>query len=902
VTDEDGNPDRWQVVDRLFAAALERPPDERLPFLDAAAGGDRSLVDAVRQLLQAEQDSQGRFESPGVPVAEVFPTSPEHGPRGRRAIGPYTIIRELGRGGMGTVYLAERQGDGFRQRVALKVLRRGMDTDDVLGRFVTERRILASLSHPNIARLYDGGATDDGRPYLAMEFVEGEPITAYCDNHRLPVRRRLELALDVAGAVSAAHASLVVHRDLKPSNILVTGEGHVKLLDFGIAKLLDPGEVGGTHTRTGLFLLTPDYASPEQLRGEPVTTATDVYQLGVLLFRLLTGRAPFEPPTQTAEGLKALADGLEIPRPGEVVASGPDAEAHAHARATTSAQLRRLLSGDLDTIVGKALQTDPRRRYASAEALAGDIRHFLDGRPISARPDTAGYRARMFLRRRPWVAPAVAAAVGFAGIYVVTQVRHARALEAERNAATLEAERAQEVQRFLVDLFASADPYAPADTARGRGITVVEALDVGTERLKRSLADRPAIRASILSAISQVYQNLGMHDRAQPLREEALALQTSLHGPASREVRDSLGSLALIRGERGELVPARELHVRRLALAEATQPVDAAEVADARIRLGRHLMGMSQEQAAEPHFRAVLDGPDADSLPATIRVEAMRALADVDRVLDRLDESERTARRAVALVDASIGASSAAGAFARGTLAQTLGLMGRVDEADGLFQQAIDTLERTLGATHAHRLATMSNLSVLRLNAGNLAGAESLLRETVDIGERVHGARHPSVAGYLQNHATVLVRLDRPDEARQRYERAAAIYRETLERDNYARALPLLSLAGLDLSAQRPEAAEAAAREALDILRVALPTGHAITAVAECRIARALVARARQHAALPFFERATASLTPATSLPEYRRECLEAAAAFHQTRGDTAASARLEAALRASSP
>lgn len=894
MTDEPLDRARWQAIDRLFEAALERPPAERATFIESAASGDQDLVDAVGSLLRAEQDSQGRFESPAIPISDVFAAQAAGG---SRTIGPYTVVRELGRGGMGTVYLADREGDGFTQRVALKVLRRGMDTEDVLRRFVTERRILASLSHPNIARLYDGGATDDGRPYLVMEFVEGEPISAYCDSRYLPVRRRLELALEVAAAVSAAHASLVVHRDLKPSNILVTAEGHVKLLDFGIAKLLDPGADGGTHTRTGLFLLTPDHASPEQLRGEPVTTLTDVYQLGALLFELLTGTAPYEPGSRTAEGLKALAGRLDVPRPSVVASAGPDAETRARRRGTTPAQLRRMLSGDLDTIVGKALQAEPPRRYVSAEALAGDIQRFLDGRPISAHPDTVSYRARMFLRRRPWVAPAAGAAALFAGIYVTTLVRHSAALEAERNAATLQAERAQEVQRFLVDLFASADPYAPADTARGRGITVVEALDIGTGRLKTSLADRPDIRASILSAISQVYQHLGVHDRAQPLREEALAVHTSLHGPESREVRDSLGSLATIRGERGELVPARELHVRRLALAEATRPVDAAEVADARVRLGRHLIATSQEQLAEPHFRAVLDGPDAESLPVTTHVEAMRALADVERVLDRLDESERTARRAVALVDASIGASSAAGAFARGTLAQTLGLIGRVDEADGLFQQAIGTLERTLGATHGHRLMTMNNLAVLRLNAGRLEGAEALLRETAEVGERVHGPNHPSVAGFLQNHATVLVRLNRADEARERYERAAAIYRETLEPDNYTRALPLLSLAGLDLAAQRAASAEAAAREALHILRAALPSGHAITAVAECRIARALVARAQGPAARPFFERATASLTSATSLPEYRRECLEAAVAFHRARGDATTASRIAAAL-----
>ncbi|MEZ5417297.1 MAG: serine/threonine-protein kinase [Vicinamibacterales bacterium] len=890
---------RWRAIDSIFVAALDCDPAERAAHVRTAASGDTALYEAVMALLAAEQASRGRFEPPRVPVAEVFPAEVSRRRGGLPAIDGYALLRELGRGGMGTVYLAERAGEGFTQRVAVKVLRRGMDTGDVPGRFVAERRVLASLSHPNIARLHDGGTTADGRPYLAMEYVEGEPLDGYCDARRLTVRQRLALALDVAAAVSAAHAALVVHRDLKPSNILVTADGHVKLLDFGIAKLLDPGRDGAPHTRTGVFLLTPEHASPEQLRGDPVTTLTDVYQLGILLFGLLTGVAPHSRTTRSPEELRDATASRDAARPSTVTDTGAGAEARAAARSTTPAHLRRTLTGDLDTIVAKALQPDPRRRYPSVEALARDIRRFLAGRPISARPDTLAYRTRTFLRRRPWVGPAAAVAAAVLGVYVTTVVRHAAALERERNAATEQAERAQEVQRFLVDLFRSADPYAPADPALGRGITVVEALSVGTARLDAALADRPAVRASILSAIAQVYQNLGVLDRARPLRENALALQTRLYGRASREVRDSLGALALIRGEQGELDAARELHEQRLTLAEAAQPVDAAEVADARIRLGRHLMSVSKAQDAEPLFLTVLDRGDADALPAAVRVEATRALADVQRVLGRLDESEQTARSAVALVDRSLGAGSVSGALARGTLAQTLGLMGRVNEADALFVEAIATLARTLGATHAHRLATMSNLSALRLNSGDLAGAEALLGETVAIGERVHGPRHPSVAGYLQNHATVLVQLGRTDEARQHYERVAGIYRETLSVDNHARALPLLSLAGLDLADERPAEAEASAREALDILERALPEGHPITSVAECRVARALMAQRREREARPLFERATAALIPASSVPEYRRECLEAAVTLHRALGDTAAAARLEAALGA---
>jgi len=887
---------RWHAIDRLFDAALAHPPEERSAFVAAAAGGDGELVGAVETLLRAEAESTGRYEAPALSMAEVFTAATSEHEGAPAAIGPYRIDRELGRGGMGTVFLAERDGDGFRQRVALKVLRRGMDTDDLLRRFVTERRILAALAHPNIARLYDGGATGDGRPYLAMEYVDGEPVTAHCDARRATLRRRLELVLEVAGAVSAAHARLVVHRDLKPSNILVTADGHVKLLDFGIAKLLDPGEGDAGHTRTGQFLLTPDHASPEQLRGEPVTTATDVYQLGVLLFELLTGRAPYAAPAPSADALAALAGRLEVPKPSTVVTSGTDARQLAAARATTPSHLRRALAGDLDTIIGAATHAEPGRRYASVEALAGDIRRFLDGRPISARPDTLGYRARTFLRRRPWVAPAAVVAAAFAAIYAITQVRHTAALEAERNEATAQAARAQEVQRFMVDLFASADPYTPADAAQGRRITVIEALDLGTERLKGTLTERPVVRASILSAIARVYQNLGAHDRALPLLEEAMALQTAVHGPESREVRDSLTGLAVIRAEGGDPDAAGALHERRLALAEAARPGDPAEIADARVRLGRHLMDRSQFEAAEALFTRVLAEP-ASGLPPVVRIEATRALADSLRFRGQAQASEQPARDALALADAALGPSSVAAALARGTLAQTLGALGQVDEANRLFAAAIDTLEVTLGATHTHRLATMSNLSVLRMTVNDFAGAEALLAELVTVGERVHGPRHPAVAGYLQNLATTQLRLGRLADARERYERAATIYRETLGRDNYRRALPLLSLSGLHLTEQRAGAAEAAAREALDVLRTALPAGHAITAVADCRLARALVALGRPDSAAPAFARAIAPLKSASSVPEYRRECLDAAAVFYRSRGNGAEAARLRATL-----
>jgi serine/threonine protein kinase len=298
--------ERWTEVDRLFSAALEQPPAEQLAFLESACGDDRELIELVSDLLRTEKVSEGHFEAPEVSTSREFIDNLADPEEQERQIGPYSVVRELGRGGMGSVFLAEHEGDGFTRQVAIKVLRRGVDTEDILRRFVTERRILASLSHPNIARLYDGGATETGQPFLVMELVEGESITSYCDHQRLDLRERLKLTLQVVDAVQAAHARLIVHRDLKPSNILVDSEGQVKLLDFGIAKLL--GEDDGSRlTKTGSYILTPDHASPEQLRGEPATTASDVYQLGLLLFQLVSGQTPYRSGRSIAARLSELA-------------------------------------------------------------------------------------------------------------------------------------------------------------------------------------------------------------------------------------------------------------------------------------------------------------------------------------------------------------------------------------------------------------------------------------------------------------------------------------------------------------------------------------------------------------------------------------------------------------------
>ena len=383
------DPEYWQKLKAILDDVMELPPERREEFLVSACDGDAALRQEVDSMLAFEDSDLGGLDDPGFsfsyPDENVPPASPFIG----KTIGNYRVLESLGSGGMGVVFLAERADDSFDQKVALKLIKRGMDSDAVLRRFLNERRILASLKHRNIARLLDGGTTEDGLPYFVMEYIEGRPIVEYSQGSNLTIDEKLDLFLNVCSAVSVAHQNLVIHRDLKPSNILVTMEGSPKLLDFGIAKVLSGGE--RLVTATQQFVFTPDYASPEQVRGEQLTTASDIYSLGVILYEVMTGTRPYN---------IAGASFGEIHRiVGETNPAKPSAVGSTHAKS---------LRGDLDNIILKSLRKEPERRYSSVEQLSSDIHNYLDGRPVSASRDSWGYRSGKFIRRHVYAASAAA--------------------------------------------------------------------------------------------------------------------------------------------------------------------------------------------------------------------------------------------------------------------------------------------------------------------------------------------------------------------------------------------------------------------------------------------------------------------------------------------------------------
>src|SRR5215475_12190576 len=454
------NPESWQRIENVFRTTVDRPADERDAYLTRACDGDEDLRREVLSLLE-QGTAEDFIRDPIASAALAFTAISNDDLTGER-VGPYRVKRLIGRGGMGDVYEAERDDEQFRQQVAIKIIKRGMDTEFVRDRFLRERQILASLDHPHIARLIDGGATPDGSPYFVMEFVAGEPITDYCRRQSLSVNEKLKLFLKVCSAVQYAHQKLVVHRDLKPSNILIDEDGEPKLLDFGIAKLLSPdGSQPQTRTETALRLMTPEYASPEQARGQAVATTTDVYSLGVVLYELLTDRRPYEFRTYSPAEIERTICDTGIEEPSKVVGRMTGADA----------KLARQLAGDLDNIAMMAMRIEPERRYQSVEQFSEDIRRHLAGMPVVARKDTFGYRAGKFVRRHKAGVAILAPLI----VLAVAMTDQAARIARERDRANQETATAQAATQSLVAMFEVADP----DKARGNVITARELLDRG---------------------------------------------------------------------------------------------------------------------------------------------------------------------------------------------------------------------------------------------------------------------------------------------------------------------------------------------------------------------------------------------------------------------------------------
>ncbi|MCP3962360.1 MAG: serine/threonine protein kinase [bacterium] len=744
-------PELWKRAKELLAAAQELETRDRESFVDEACQDDVALREEVAELLE--------YEEPGVGILDIGlgllrpPESREDGGlddsgagslsalhEGQR-VGPYEVERVLAEGGMGTVALAVREDD-FSKQVALKLIKPEKLSEDLLRRFQMERQILASLAHPNIAVIHDGGTTEDGLPYFAMEYVEGVPIDRYCDAGRLSIRWRLELFLKVCSAVEVAHHNLVVHRDLKPGNILVTAAGVPKLIDFGIAKPLG-AELAAKSLATapGTTPMTVKYASPEQVRGKQINTATDIYSLGVLLFELLTGEAPYPLDSSSVIELARVICEEEPQKPSSAIrhrqethsadsadarqtAATPSRNRRGESRTSDTRRISRRLAGDLDSIVLKALRKDRRNRYSSVEQFSEDIRRHLAGLPVIAREGTFVYRAGKYLRRnRRWLATA-----SFLLLVVLAsammKIRADRQIERVKLDNLRAENQANMLSGLLKNLFIKA--FNP-DEAQGGSLTASEVLDRGRELITADLEGEPELLAMQLEAMGMVYEELGRYDRARPLLADSLRLRRRFYNGDHPLLARGLNNMAACFYRAGDDRRAEILYREALWMRRRLGQEDI-DLAKPMSNLATILMNLGKYEEAEEEYRRVLESRErVYGCESTDVATSLFSLGTLFYVRGDFEAAEAPLRKALGIRSQAFGPEHTKVASARSTLGRILHAQGRLEEAEEHFAAVPELLRKRLGEDHIQVAFTKRDLAALRLDQGDPAAAELLL-------------------------------------------------------------------------------------------------------------------------------------------------------------------------------
>jgi serine/threonine protein kinase/tetratricopeptide (TPR) repeat protein len=723
-------PDQWRELSPLLDEALALSEDQCESWLQSLTATKPELIGLLRGLLEEHRAlSREHF-------LEFSPSAPEQGTYLRgQTVGPYTLLSPIGQGGMGSVWLAERNDGRFERRVAIKFLQFSVATRAGAERFRREGRILGSLTDPHIAELIDAGVMPDGQPYMVLEYVEGEPIDWYCDECALGINARIRLFLDVLAALAHAHASLIVHRDIKPSNVLVSKDGQVKLLDFGIAKLLaHEEEVAGAASLTleAGDALTPQFAAPEQVTGGAITTATDVYAAGVLLYLLLTGQHPAGPePYSTATLIKAIVE-LDPPRPSDAILSDA-AAAEAEKRSTTPERLRRQLRGDLETITLKALKKSPGERYGSIAEFSDDLRRYLNHEPVSARPDTIAYRAVKFARRNQ-LAVALAALVVIATIVgLVGTLMQARTARRERDSALRQRDRADRIAGFMTGIFKVADPRETADQTP----TARELLDKAAEDINQNSTLDPGLRAQLLHVMGRAYLNLGLFSRAESLFRQGIQASKSFAGEERRDTLNMTHDLAWAVMQQGRIAEAEGIERRLLETQRRVLGPNDADTLATMEELAFTVCNEGKGPCAEgiELTRKVLErqkqtlGPDARYTLVTMdNLAIMLATANrLDEALKLQQDSLNRHTRVSGLENLdTVSAMLNLGDFQRDA--------GREDDAERTFERLLQIENRFLGPDQLETAATKYDLASVLVRKGQKEKALPLLRQALEHG------------------------------------------------------------------------------------------------------------------------------------------------------------------------
>jgi serine/threonine-protein kinase len=810
------NSARWERVQTLFHEAADLSEGERHPFLKDACHDDDALLADVLAMLEEDSRSASVLDRDVANLAHRiigYGTSPSFTPQD---FGPYRIGPLLGEGGMGVVYLAER--DDLGSLAAIKILRDAWLSPARRERFLSERRTLAQLNHPSIARLYDADTLADGTPWFAMEYVDGLPITEYCRRRQSSVPERLRSLRSVCEAVQYAHEHAIIHRDLKPSNILVKPDGTVRLLDFGIAKQLGGLKQPVDRTLTGLGLMTPAYAAPEQVRGGPVGVYTDVYSLGAILYELLAGRLPFDLSNRTpAEVATMIAQG----QPGK-----PSAVSKELAPKTAWA--------DLDVLCLTAMHPDPARRYRSVEALIRDIDHYLNSQPLEARADTLRYRLGKFTsrNRRSLIAAAVALAM-VAGLLVFVAVR----LAAARGRTLAEAARTQRIQRFMLNLFGDRTAGPAGD------LRVVALLDRGVEEA-RILDREPAVQAELYQTLGGLYQQLGKLDRADTLLGSALDRRRSIYGREHPEVAESLIALGLLRIRQARLDEGERLVREGFEMSRRMLPANDPVLARAMSALGKVL----EHRGRYPQAIALLEEAiRLQSAPAAAPdlAESLTELANAHFYLGHYDISDSLNRSLLAMHRQMYGSRHPLVADDLINLSAIQYNLGHNPEAESFARQALEINQSWYGKDHPEVASSLTSLGQALGREGRYDEAEEALRQSLAIQEKVYGPMHSQVALALNELGNVEVKRGELDEAEARFLRAVEIYRTVNGDRHYSVAIALSNLGGLYLEKKQYARAERLLSEVIARLTAALSADHLNTGVAQLRLGRTLLRERR---------------------------------------------------------
>jgi len=813
---------RWERIQALFHEVADLPGSAQRAFLEVECRDDPALMAEVLGLLEedARGDSlldrnvahvAGQVLEQGIPPALLD-----------QDFGPYRMKQVLGEGGMGVVYLAEREDLG--SVAAIKILRDAWLSPDRRERFASEQRTLAQLNHPSIARLYDASTLPDGTPWFVMEYVEGVPLTQFCEEHASSIPERLRLFRAVCEAVEHAHRHLIVHRDLKPSNILVKPDGSVKLLDFGIAKQLDSLEGPVDRTRTGLRLMTPAYAAPEQILGEPVGIHTDIYTLGVVLYELLTGRLPFDLANRTPSEAEAV-----------VVEQRPERPSAAAKEKSVS----RRAWADLDVLCLTAMHIEPQRRYRTVEALIRDIDHYLAGEPLEARPDTFGYRLGKYVRRnwRP-VSAATASFIVVVGLVVFYTVRLATA----RNAAVAEAARTQRIQHFMLNLFQGGDEaVGPADSLR-----VVTLVDRGV-RDAQGLDGEPAVQAELYETLGSIYQKLGKLDRADSLLRTALAQRRALFGSDHAETAKSLVALGSLRVDQAEYKEAEGLIREGLEMSKRQLRPGHPAIASATVALGQALEESGQyQEGIKVLEQAVRLRSAAGGTPTAELAASMRELANTHFYAGHLAVADSLDRLVLALTRKLNGERHPLVAEDLINLGAVQQEWGHYKEAEQYYRQALDITQAFYGPNHYKTAAGLTVLGrALRFEPQGNDEAARLFEQALVIRERVFGKVHPQVASTLNEMGGVALARNRFAEAEVLARRVLAIYRTVYGGKHAFTGVGVSNLASVYVAQQQYARAELLYREAIEIFTESQGAEHLNTGIARIKLGRTLLRQRR---------------------------------------------------------